>query len=136
MSSQLWSSASPVAFNLECNRHTQWFKIETNKYISSKKKLHTVKKNILWKTLQLTMQLFRFEPTSDHWCQFVKTVHPKRLFCNPILWKILLLMMHYIYTDSKAIRAWPQSALHSRKSKPLNININEKHQLQDSNVQL
>jgi len=42
------------------------FKIQTNKYISSKKKLHTIKENILWKTLQLTMQLFRFEPTSDH----------------------------------------------------------------------
>jgi len=25
-----------------------------------------------------------------------------------------LLMMHHIYTDSKAIRAWPQSTLHSR----------------------
>jgi len=45
------------------------FKIQTKKQITKKKKkkkLHTIKENILWKTLQLTMQLFRFEPTSDH----------------------------------------------------------------------
>ena len=45
-------------------------------------------------------------------------------------------MMHHIYTDSKAIRAQPQPALHSRKSTPLNINSNEKHHMQDSIVQL
>jgi len=138
MSPQLWSSAPPVAFNLECSRHTQRYKIQTNKYISSKKNSYSQREYPVEDittnnaTVQILTNIWPLMPVCENSTSLTSFLQSHTLKDMVTF----LLMMHHIYTYSKAIRARPQSALHSRKSKPLNIKTNEKHHLQDSIVQL